>query len=286
MSRPWRDIDPEEEKLLAQWNRDTVPSMQGCLSAEMVRASLEECLPEPELSRAKQHLEQCAVCSTLAKDLQTLEMAGPTALEDRRMRAKIGLPVEAVVVPKRPWWSIAAPWVLAAGCAVLAIGIWTRLSQPVGKGAANVAKSEPPRRMPVQAAAVRMPLASLVWRGEENKDPYPAALGKAFEAYREARYTEAIRELETVTAKFPGRAEGHFYLGVSLLMEGRDAEAIAPMERAKTMGESPVRAEVDWYLAAALRNASRGDEARALFRAVCEKPGTHQKEACTALADQ
>lgn len=287
MSRPWSDIDPEEEKLLAQWNRDTAPSNTGCLSAEMVRASVEECLPEPELSRARQHLAQCPMCAALAQDLSAFEMSGPTPLESRRMRAKIGLPVEPVPEQARPWWAKVAPWVLAAGCAALAVGVWTRISQPTtGVTPTAVVKSGSAQRLPVQPAAVRMPLTSLVWRGEEKKstDAYPAALAKALEPYGAGKYAEAIAALQPIAAEHPRRAEGHFYLGVSLLMANRDADAITPLENARAALDSPIRSEIDWYLAVALRNSGRTTEAAVLFRSLCDNAGVHQKEACAALA--
>lgn len=286
MSRPWNDIDPEEEKLLAQWNRDQLPLETPCPAAEMLRASQEGCLPEPELSRVRQHIASCPVCAALTQDLAAVD-AGPTPLEERRMRARIGLPVQAVPESKSPWWFRFAPWVLAAGCAALAIGVWSRMdSKPGRELPPPVAKVEPPRPLPVRPAAVRMPLASLVWRGEDNKqqDPYPTELTRALAAYRGARYDEAIPALRAVAVKYPRRAEAQFYLGVSLLMVGRDADAIAPLEGAKAAGESPVSVDVNWYLAIALFHTGRTGESKSLFQSMCAVAGAHQKEACAALA--
>jgi tetratricopeptide (TPR) repeat protein len=294
MSRPWNDIDPEEEKLLGQWNQDTAFSHQSCLSPEMIRAFLEECLPEPELASARRHLEACPVCTALANDLKTLEVAGPTPLEVRRMRARIGLPAEPVAEEKvrRAWWLKFAPWVLAAACGAVAIGVWSRTDQPPRTVAGNAPpiidgtkKADPVgRQIPVRPAAVRMPLGSLVWRGEDKTaDAYPAMLAKALEPYRANRYEEAIAALQGVVEKSPRRAEGQFYLGVSLLLAGRAGDAVDPLQKAMAAGESAVSGEVKWYLAVALHNVGRVNEAAPMLQSVCSGAGEHQKEACAAI---
>jgi tetratricopeptide (TPR) repeat protein len=293
MSRPWNDIDPEEERLLAQWNHDTAYSHQNCLSPEMIRAFLEECLPEPEQSNARRHLDACPICTALAGDLKDLEVAGPTSLEVRRMRARVGLPVEPVPEekPRSIWWKF-APWVLAATCGAVAVGVWIRLDPK----SSNIAGNTPPiieetkkrapvaAQIPVRPAAVRMPLSSLIWRGEDKgADAYPSMLAKALEPYRANRYEDAAAALQRVVDRFPRRAEGHFYLGVSLLLAGRAGDAVAPLEKAMADGESAVSAEVKWYLAAALQNSGRVTEAQSVLRSVCSAAGAHREEACAVL---
>ena len=292
MSRPWSDIDPDEEKLLANWNQDASSSHTGCSSPEMIRAYLEECLPEPELAGVKLHIATCAACAALSRDLKALDVSGPAPLEVGRIRARIGLPVQALPQPKASaaWWRPLAPWVLAAASAALVIGTWIQ----IGKKPRSLAENPPlvtkktapiPNPIPVRPAAVRLPLASLVWRGDENKvaDAYPASLSKALESYREGNYGASVSALEEVTAKYPRRPEAQFYLGVSLLLVGRAADAIAHLENVRTAGESSVSPEIGWYLAAALENAGRKQEAEPLFRSLCNASGIHQKEACSAL---
>jgi TolA-binding protein len=205
------------------------------------------------------------------------------------MRAKIGLPPTAVVEDKarRFKWLTWAPWGLAVAAAALTIGFFTQTDpQPPAPIPTTVAKAEPIPRIPVTPAAVRLPLASLVWRGEETNapDPYPAALAKALEPYRANNYASAIDALQDVAAKFPRRAEGHFYLGVSLLLAGRDGEALTQLEAARSSGDSPIAPEIDWYRAAALRNLGRNQEAEPSLQSLCSAEGIHQKEACSVLS--
>ena len=90
----------------------------------------------------------------------------------------------------------------------------------------------------------------------------PGAFTEAMQPYERNDFAEADRRLGQFTEMNPGHAAAHFYRGVSLLLLGKPAEAIAPLETAVAKGEGRVREEAHWYLA--LTYLKTGDHLKAL----------------------
>ena len=74
----------------------------------------------------------------------------------------------------------------------------------------------------------------------------------AMEAYQENDFRSAIEQLETISELEPyGAADVKFYLGVSLLLAGRNRDAIAPLEQSVESAVGPLRESSHYYLALA-----------------------------------
>ncbi|MBI1791645.1 MAG: tetratricopeptide repeat protein, partial [Acidobacteria bacterium] len=123
----------------------------------------------------------------------------------------------------------------------------------------------------------------LIWRGEPASEE--AMLDAALAPYRSGDYPDAIRRLERFVGQHPRSAEGHFYLGVSLLFAGRNPEAAAALERAKALAGKTLAREAAWYLALAWQRQGLIGPALAELRRLCDEPGEHQSAACEALRE-
>ncbi|MBM3738588.1 MAG: hypothetical protein FJW39_22650 [Acidobacteria bacterium] len=290
------DLEPDEQDAL-DWMRQRVPRAAGCPTPDALRAASAEALPEDQLAAVNAHKASCAACAALAQSLSLMDHPPPTPLENRRIRARIGLPVEAVPASgprSAPWWQRWWAAVPAAALAAALAAVWFQgkgFDQPSG----NVAKvdsppqkSEPSKtaRISLQPAPLRLTLSQLSWRGEdgnESKEAYLAALGLALKPYRESRWTEAAASLEQLSARYPKAAEPVFYRGVALLLSGNAAGAVVQLEKANQFKDAAFASDLPWYLAAALEQAGRGGDANSLLGSLCAAPGPYQQQACALV---
>jgi protein O-GlcNAc transferase len=97
---------------------------------------------------------------------------------------------------------------------------------------------------------------------EEN--PSPQDVQALLALFNGARYMEAATLAQAVTRRFPRHAFGWKVLGATLKQLGRNADALAPMQRAVAL--SPQDAEAQNNLGAALQDLGRFDEAAACSR--------------------
>ena len=107
--------------------------------------------------------------------------------------------------------------------------------------------------------------------------------GSAMAAYRAERYGDA-RELLAQALEAGESAPGlAFYLGVCALHQGDVDAAVAGLERAVRI--EPGLGEYNWYLAQALLQSGRGDEALVQLRRAARKPGRYRADARRKAAE-
>jgi TolA-binding protein len=158
------------------------------------------------------------------------------------------------------------PLLAAAATLILAIGAWPLLRgapAPPPAATAGAPSSTPaPAPAPAQTTAALGPaiekapvvLAAsrvLVFRNKASADPFVEAFAVAIEPYRKDDYPEAITRLDALARKYPDADEAPFYLGVSLLIASRPADAVAPLRRAANGRDAAIAAQARRYLALA-----------------------------------
>src|SRR5262249_42157289 len=111
---------------------------------------------------------------------------------------------------------------------------------------------------------------------------YARELAQALAPYRNDNFAGAAQLLEPVARKHSRKPEPSFYLGVSLLLLDRPADAVKWLENAKKSFESRRANEAAWYLSVALQRAGDLQRAVSELDTVCSWGGTHQAEACKA----
>jgi hypothetical protein len=152
---------------------------------------------------------------------------------------------------------------------------------------APVASAAPPPApaIPVQIPYAKPPIklssSALTWRGNASAKPFVEVLAPAFAAYREGQYSQAVAEFDRLAAVYPDSIDVLFYQGVSRMLAGNDAAALAPLEAAARIRSTTFGDDVAWFLAVA-RQHSGDPAARAAFAAMCEGRSTHAPAACAA----
>ena len=235
-------------------------------------------------SGALEHLARCAECRDILRAVHLLQ-TGHQALDG----------------PART--SATSRWSWAAAVAALLIagtGVWLvtpRLSTIEGQVAvardADTRPLAPPASTPPAAPApptwlrVTPPTIAiyspgvLTMRGGEEGD-FADAFAEAMAPWQAGQYREAARRLDALTASHPRVAEGHYYKGVALLLDGASTEAVAPLERAVALAPATLTADASWYLGVALHQSGRPAQAVRAFDVACR---AGRPLACEAAAD-
>jgi hypothetical protein len=230
------------------------------------------------------HLAVCDACAHLAADFDTLALDEPGDEAVSRVRARV-MSRARRRVPRPVAW--AAGIVLAVGAGLA----WWATRAPEVRSATAEAPA-PALRSGVPAVTalwtvtpppVRLPLTALgPTRSGERADAVHTALLEALEGYRAGRFAESIAPLEGLARRHPHSSDVAFYLGVSLLLSDRAAEALPVLDRARRTAEGPRAAEIDWYLATAEQRAGQSDRARPRLAALCGAAGPFSAAACAA----
>jgi TolA-binding protein len=258
----------------------------GCPHPELLFARRSEVLDADVRGRLDAHVSTCAACRRLAEDVEKLDLAKVDAAVEQRVLTRVTGPARQ---GRGGLLSLAASLLLASG---LAVTWWyARTGAPANvPPTASQTPAAPQVPAPVvalwtvRAAPVRVPLSSLgVPRGSETSPaPDGAVLVTALAPYQKGDYVDAIARLSPVVRDFPESGEAHFYLGVSHLMAGHPAEAVESFVRAYPRLPAARQVEAEWYRATAEQRAGLTDRARKRLRAVCERPGEYQAQACAA----
>ena len=152
-------------------------------------------------------------------------------------------------------------------------------------GAIGIAPRDRPAsvRIAYDKPAVKLSASALTWRGEASANPFLRDLAPAFDAYRAGDYARAVAAFDRLSAVYPDAIEVVFYQGVSRMLAGDDAGAIAPLETAARLGNATFADDVSWYLAVAQQRSGAVD-AKARFAALCRGRSNHAAAACSAVA--
>lgn len=220
----------------------------------------------PDLVRA--HIAGCPRCLVLARDLSLFVDALSEASTDSHA----------------PRFRLNAPRVFALAAAavvVAATGLFLlRNEAPVAVPGSQVAESPAKIGNPwlnlqiARAEYTPGPEDEVIWRGGEEPKPDPFAA--AMKPYTTNDYAAAERELAVLIAKDPENGSAHFYRGVSLLMLGRTADAITPLQAAVDLSRDAAKEEARWYLALAHLKSGNPEAAAKLLDSL---DGIHRDEA-------
>jgi tetratricopeptide (TPR) repeat protein len=101
--------------------------------------------------------------------------------------------------------------------------------------------------------------------------------------YIRSDYAGAIAGLEQAVRRNPDDAAARFFLGACDLLSGRMPAGIVRLEEVVALGESAYREEARIYLAKALVQEGRLDDAAAELRKVLELRGDFENEAREGL---
>ena len=250
--------------------RDAVPD-------ELVERYALGQLDEAAMEAFEDHYFGCPECLVRLETLQAL----PIAL---RRRARNG---RGVALRRRwlPAWVGVAASVAAVATAWLGWRLATGRPGDRATAPSTLAVSSPPvatsGRGLVEWARITPPR----FRAPSLRGPRPGfpEFEAAMDSYVQADYAGAITGLEGAIRRNPGDAAARFFLGASYLLSGRMPAGIVRLEEVVALGESPYLEEARLYLAKALVQEGRLDDAAAELQMVLELRGDFENDAREGL---
>ena len=294
-----RDLETDEAAVFdaVQEQTEAVARRLGpCPSPRQLQDAHGGRLDEAQGRSVLAHAATCPMCQALVEVAIEGMAATPDEAERRRLDARITAVTTNAGTRGRPlpfglawrWGAIAALSAAAAlALGVLPPGRW-RASTPLPPGpparpAARVTLPAPTMLLAERLETRGMGLASLSWRGDALGAPRWPAFDAAGRAFDHGEFADAERRLAAVTASTPALGDAWLLLGVSRLLLGRPADAIAPLTRARDALRGPAREDASWHLAVALHGAGRDEEARTLLGTMCASQWTRAAMACVAM---
>jgi hypothetical protein len=282
MSGKKHDFEPEELAMIEDLGLAQAPS--GCPTPARIQAYAIHALPDEQIDRITRHLADCPLCRLLADDFSKLERPDPDPDSVEKLWRRMQ-PAMRDVQPKPPArrrWS-RLTWALAPMAAAALLVFTVRAPAPRPTISAVAARQDLKRVVPIEPAPVVVAIEDLLtWRGAETNAAKPD-LAAAFIAYRQGNYVEAARRFGALASRDPRNYQAAFYHGVALLLADRPAEAVAPLERAKTFGGAAESSDAQWYLGLALIHAGELDRGRRQLDELCLSGAGRAADACLVL---
>ena len=239
-----------------------------------------------ELSTFLDHLVECEYCYDQVYSIEPFSKA----FRNHRARARRDganvsfIAAERNVQARRAWWSW-QPAITIAASLLIAIGIGAIIftERLPGNGTAEVtgedkkplvlssADASPWIDLEVPKASYVPPEKRVVLRGPAE------AFNKAMEAYQADDFAGALAQLEPLSELEPENAsEVKFYCGVTLLLTGRNQDAISLLRQATQFSVGPRLESSHYYLALAYLKCNYPDEALNELEAVINMKATHR----------
>jgi len=298
MSHPRDDWDADERAAFDGRERELEEIRQRHAddpSLAMLRSAAADALPPDMQADVARHLQDSAWSRTLVEGLR--DAAADVRLDDaseERLFQRITR--EARTAPARRWQATLTWGGLAVAATVLLAVMVTRgtrdgssvsgtPSGPPDREANARGTARPPGAAPILIAFnrpdVKLSPSALTWRGDPAANPFLRDLAPAFDAYRAGDDRRAVAQFDRLATVYPDSIEVLFYQGVSRMLAGDDAGAVAPLEAAARLGSPAFEDDVAWYLAVAQQRSGRPGT-RDRFAALCRGKGRHASEACAA----
>jgi hypothetical protein len=237
-------------------------------------------LEAAERDAFEEHYFACPDCTAALERVRALqlELAGASsraALEHPRRAGR-----------RRPAWALVAAAAVVVGA--VGVGAWLGLQRRVEEAVAI-----PPGPARPSIPAPGLPPAAPAWAALAPITPAPyteprlrsaadvrtLAFRDAMQLYRRAEFADAIPRLRACVEVEPAAADRRFFLGVSLLLVGQDAEGMEQLRRVVALGDTPYREEAHLYLARALLRGGDVAGARMEVEAVVALQGDREAEA-------
>jgi hypothetical protein len=252
-------------------------------------------LPEALAPTVLAHLSSCPMCQALIEALVECDGGDLRPAERHRIDARVVRATSARLARRRilpfprdwRWRAVAA----GAAAAVLVVLVTPSTSidptaLPAVRLPAAAQRVRPPSLTILRAERLStsdMGLAAVAWRGDAEGVPPASAFDAARAAFDDGEFAEAERRLREITVGTPALAAAWLLLGVSRLLLGQAAEAVAPLEVAYATLVGGARQDAAWHLAVALHATGRDVDARALLTPLCHGLSARGPMACLAL---
>jgi tetratricopeptide (TPR) repeat protein len=259
----------------------------NCPHPDVVSAAAMGVLPPHYAMEVRAHISRCVLCSVLAEAFET-ESATEDAYQHSldRIRAQISngrRPGRPFILQYRGLLASAA----VAAVVIVAVGVGVFLQQrgPQQQNASTPSEPAITRQafvLPLERAELKLPLDALTWRGtsESTQQKYFADLGKALEPYNRDAFEDSVENLSRLAQQYPRAVEPSFYLGVSYLFLNRNADALAALQRARSLGGAALSSDIEWYVAVAEERSGHPREALAMLRQLCAQAGPYRQSSC------
>jgi hypothetical protein len=265
----------------------------ACLDEQQIMAFYSGRLGESEMEMIRDHLAACSTCLELVRDAQQFlqAMGEPTQATPAALASTSTLPW--YVRHHRELFFSAAALVITVSVGLL-LGRGWRVEAPAEQQAETPSSPSSPtpglRENPwrdlkiakAEYTSAVVPPDDLTWRGggaNVPRSPKLSPFAQAMRPYDRNDFAEAEQRLAQFLEQNPGHAQAHFYRGVSLLLLGRTAEAIASLQTAIKHGPGGVSEEAHWYLALAYLKTGEPSKALGHLDAVVETSGKHHPQA-------
>ena len=253
-----------------------------CPGPDMLLAAEEGVLPEETSVRVREHVDSCAICLQMQRDLRSPALSEPTLAQLARVRRRVfGLS------PRRSWYAACAACLLAAA----GLGVWMKIGNGPAPSAsrATVEAPAPGRaqfRLSLEPAPLRLRLEdALVFRGQPAQvaTSYLKQLGDALTPYRAGDYRAASERLGALAARYPRAVEPVFYLGVSRLLLGDTRNALTALKEARKIGGEALDDDIAWYLSVAHERSGAWEASIPLLAGLCKADGPYRQAACSEI---
>ena len=252
-------------------------SRTSCPDSSLLLALNEGVLDEMAAERLRAHLRTCATCQMLARDLAAVLDDAPTAEEHARLDARIAAGRERRRRPIGVWLGVGG-LVAAAGLAGILL-LPPSSPSPAGGSSATAAHPAPPTVFVVDRPSMPPGDVDLTVRGEASTRASLAnEVAAALDAADRGDLASAVTTLTALTNSNPTSRIAALALGAVQLRAGRDADALATLDRAHLLKSDPESAdEAGWFLAVALVRTGNGTRARLLLDAICKQPSSARR---------
>ena len=244
-------------------------------------------LDGPDEQAARNHLIDCEYCYSQVYSMEPfMEAFRNHRAAARRVRVAASEPRTKQEIP---WFSrIFGLWngipALAVVCLLIVTGTWAiyaviRGSEGNNGGNGNIASKHSPW------ADLEIPKAPYSESNLTLRNP-GGGFEHAMAVYQANDFKAAAEQLQTLQELgLSNAAEVEFYLGVSLLLTGRDDDSIPHLERALEASGGTRREAGHYYLALAFAKVNRPQQALLEIERVIETNGEYQA-AARALREQ
>lgn len=212
------------------------------------RAFLEQTMSAADREVALDHISSCPRCADVFKAARSAALSS---------MPESAFTPEPAASPLRVLVPIATVMVIGVVSAVIVMRQPVPVSEPAAPTLTATPAPAPAPEVTARPPAIAKPPVVigaeqlLAPRGDDNQTKYLQALADALKPYESDRFGDAIALLEPLAKAHPDRFEPVFYLGASLLMNGRAADAVPVLTSAVAIASPARRADAERLLAAA-----------------------------------
>ena len=260
------------------------PRLAGCPDPALVLALDEGVLDDDLAARLRVHVSSCVACRTAAADLAAVFDEGVAAETKLRLDARLAASRQ---IRRRRFGFWLVPAGALAVAALTLFFFWPRQPPPPPpeNQLARAAPPPVPSVFVVDRPAIPPGEVDLTLRGELTPAEVDNRAALALDQADGGDLQGALTALTDLVRNHPTRRTG-LALGALQLRDGKNAEAVATLDRARAIRTHPELAdEVDWFLSIALVRTGDRARARGLLEGVCQRAGSRGARACAGVVE-